>query len=94
MVRSAWDLTKYYFCGLVRLMRLTQKGQVTVPKRMREQFGLGVGVEVEFEATDLGLLIRPRKDLQAERLQAGIRAVRGTADSGLDTGAILKMTRG
>lgn len=75
-------------------MRLTQKGQVTVPKRMREQFGLGTGVEVEFEATEAGLLIRPRVDSQTERLRSGIRSIRGTADTGLDTEAILKMTRG
>lgn len=75
-------------------MRLTQKGQITVPKRMRDQFGLATGTEVEFEATEAGLLIRPRLDLQTNRLRAGIRAVRGTADSGLDTEAILKMTRG
>lgn len=74
-------------------MKLTQKGQVTVPKRMRDQFGLEVGTEVEFEATQAGLLIRPRIDLQAGRLRAGIRSIRGSADAGLDTGAILKMTR-
>jgi AbrB family looped-hinge helix DNA binding protein len=75
-------------------MKLTQKGQVTVPKRMREQFGLGTGVEVEFEATEAGLLIRPRVDSQTERLRAGIRSIRGTADAGLNTETILEMTRG
>ena len=75
-------------------MRLTQKGQVTVPKRMREQFGFWTGVEVEFEATEAGLLIRPQVDSQTERLRNGIRSIRGTADAGLDTEAILKMTRG
>jgi bifunctional DNA-binding transcriptional regulator/antitoxin component of YhaV-PrlF toxin-antitoxin module len=61
---------------------------------MREQFGLGVGVEVEFEATEAGLLIRPCIDSQAGRLRAGIRSIRGTADVGLDTETILEMTRG
>ena len=75
-------------------MRLTQKGQITVPKKMRDHFGLATGTEVEFEATEAGLLIRPRKDLETQRLRAGIRSIRGTANTGLNTEKILRMTRG
>ncbi|NBB78192.1 MAG: AbrB family transcriptional regulator [Verrucomicrobia bacterium] len=75
-------------------MRLTQKGQVTVPKRMRDQFGLKAGVQVAFESTPAGLLLRPLAAQQEESLKDGIRAIRGSADSSLSTSDILQMTRG
>ncbi len=75
-------------------MRLTQKGQVTVPKRMRDQFGLKAGVQVEFESTPAGLLLRPLAGGREEALKDGIRSIRGSADSGLSTSTILQMTRG
>lgn len=74
-------------------MKLTQKGQVTVPKRMRDQFGLKTGTEVEFESTPAGLLLRPQSAGRVDRLAAGIRAIRGTADTGLSTHSIMRMTR-
>ncbi len=74
-------------------MRLTQKGQVTVPKRLRERFGLRRGTEVEFEATDRGVLLRPASNERAERLAGRIAAVRGTADAGLGTAEIMRLTR-
>jgi len=74
-------------------MRLTEKGQVTVPKRMRDRFGLRGGVDVEFEATEAGLLLRPAGKEQGRRLAAGIHSVRGSADAGLSTDAVMALTR-
>ena len=39
-------------------MRVSERGQVTIPKRLREQFGMHHDVEVEITPTDDGLLIR------------------------------------
>lgn len=41
-------------------MRISRRGQITIPKQLRERFGLQPGVEVEVVPTDEGLLIRKR----------------------------------
>ena len=38
--------------------RVTTKGQVTIPKTIREELGLQPGDEVTFEETDEGVVIR------------------------------------
>ena len=49
---------------------LTSKGQVTIPKRIREELGLEAGAEVEFILDDDGSLrVRP-KEPPMERLRA------------------------
>ena len=39
-------------------MRISERGQITIPKHLRERFGLHPNVEVEVIPTDRGLLIR------------------------------------
>ena len=41
-------------------MRISERGQITIPKRRREQFGLNHNVEVEIIATERELLIQKR----------------------------------
>jgi AbrB family looped-hinge helix DNA binding protein len=41
-------------------MRISERGQITIPKHLRERFGLNHDVEVEITATDAGLLIHKR----------------------------------
>lgn len=47
---------------LLYLVRMTQrvgaKGQVVIPKELRERSGLGPGADVDFEAVDDGIVIR------------------------------------
>jgi antitoxin PrlF len=74
-------------------MKLTQKGQVTIPKHLRNRFGLQRGIEVEFEATDGGVLIRPALHPRADRMATAIASVRGSADAKFTTGAIMHLTR-
>lgn len=38
--------------------RVTEKGQTTIPKAMREKYGLDPGVEVRWEDTEEGILLR------------------------------------
>ena len=42
------------------MMRISQRGQITIPKRLRERFGLGPNAEVEVIPAGDGLLIRKR----------------------------------
>ena len=41
-----------------RAMRISERGQITIPKPLRERYGLTRDVEVEVTPTDDGLLIR------------------------------------
>ena len=41
-------------------MRISKRGQITIPKHLRERFGMNHNVEVEITPTERGLLIRKR----------------------------------
>jgi AbrB family looped-hinge helix DNA binding protein len=74
-------------------MRLTSKGQVTIPQAFREALGLLPQSEVEFELD--GDAVRIRKARKADgRGAAVIARMRGTATGGLTTNEIMKLTRG
>jgi AbrB family looped-hinge helix DNA binding protein len=73
-------------------MRLTEKGQVTVPIRIREQLGLHPGDEVEFVVD--GDAVRLRR--AAGSPTAGRRIVdrmRGRGDVRMSTDEIMALTR-
>lgn len=42
------------------IMRVSERGQITIPKGLRERFGLNHNVEVELTPTEGGLLIQKR----------------------------------
>ena len=41
-------------------MRISEQGQVTIPKHLRDRFGMTANVEVDITPTEQGLLIRKR----------------------------------
>ena len=41
-------------------MRISERGRITIPKSLRDQFGLHHNVEVEISPTEDGLIIRKR----------------------------------
>lgn len=41
-------------------MKIFERGQLTIPKRLRERFGLHQDVEVQITLTEHGLLIQKR----------------------------------
>ncbi len=73
-------------------MRLTSKGQVTIPLAVRERLGLVAGSEVEFDV--VGDAIRVRKAARQTRGRALVERLRGAATSRLTTDQILRHTRG
>lgn len=74
-------------------MRITSKGQVTIPQEIREALGLLPQSEVEFELD--GDSVRVRKSRRAGGRGATIVArLRGTATTRLSTDEIMKFTRG
>ena len=79
-------------------MRITSKGQVTIPIAIREKAGLMPNTEVEFSYEDGHVLLRRTrrgkdgKPTRGERLIAHMRAHPG--DIPMTTDQILKLTRG
>lgn len=73
-------------------MRMTSKGQVTIPLELRERFDLGAGAEVEVVAGDNGAIVRPAA--QASRGGDLVAHLRDQADGGLDADTVLRLTRG
>lgn len=78
-------------------MRITSKGQVTIPVRIREQAGLMPNTEVEFayEGDGKVSVLRARKTKRkgrGERIVAHLRTHRG--DLKMTTEEIMALTRG
>lgn len=48
-------------------MRITTKGQVTIPKKVRDRLGLHAGSEVEFSLEERGALLCAKKPDEASR---------------------------
>lgn len=55
-----------------KIMRISERGQITIPKQLRDRFGMGCNVEVEITPTNDGLLIRKQTASQhpVERVYA------------------------
>lgn len=77
-------------------MRVTSKGQVTIPLSIREQAGFLPGTELEFTMGDDGVVRVMRRGAQPDNLPltAAIARLRGQADAGLSTDRIMALTRG
>ena len=74
-------------------MRITSKGQVTIPIEIREKMGFLPDTEVEFEMD--GNTIRLRKTRsQSRRGKEFIARMRGKATVGMSTDQIMALTRG
>lgn len=71
-------------------MRVTSKGQVTIPQAVREHLGITPGTEVEFELDRGGARLVRRRDDHGTDLAAGMR---GRATERLSTDEIMALTR-
>jgi AbrB family looped-hinge helix DNA binding protein len=80
-------------------VRITEKGQVTIPKKVRDRAGIGPGSEVEFAVDGEVIILRKapaRKKpgmSRGEKIVAGLRGT-ATANRGLSTDEIMKLLRG
>jgi AbrB family looped-hinge helix DNA binding protein len=76
-------------------MRITSKGQVTIPAEIREKAGLLPHTEVEFQFDGNAVrIVRPKtrgKDGRGARIVAHVR---GRGDSTMTTDEIMALTRG
>jgi AbrB family looped-hinge helix DNA binding protein len=71
-------------------MRITSKGQVTIPVAIREKAGLMPNTDVEFEMQGDTVVLRPAKRLRPGKETRGQRAVRLLREAGAKSS--IKMT--
>ncbi|SDF03259.1 AbrB/MazE/SpoVT family DNA-binding domain-containing protein [Halorientalis regularis] len=72
------------------MTRVTEKGQVTIPKSIREELGIRPGDEITFVETEEGYVVR--KDVDESRFEKW-RGVADTDDTVTDRMDELRETR-
>lgn len=71
-------------------MRVTRKGQVTIPREVRRALGIHPGSDVQFRIEEQGV----RLVVDPERAANEIAEMRGAGSGELSTDEILALTRG
>lgn len=74
-------------------MKITSKGQVTIPLLIRTEFGLKPGTDVEFVAADGKVLLRPKRERQ-DPIEDWLQEATGIARGKTTTAKVMKLTRG
>ena len=73
-------------------MRLTSKGQVTIPIEIRERLGLQAGTELQFAIDGDSVRITKAREAE-ERGKTLIARLRGSGTTSMTTDEILALTR-
>jgi AbrB family looped-hinge helix DNA binding protein len=75
---------------------VTAKGQVTIPKAVRDLLGITPGSSVTFDVAEDGRVILRKEGgpAAAARPPGRFAGLRGTASAGLSTEEIMALTRG
>ena len=71
---------------------VTRKGQVTIPKPVREHLGIGPGSQIVFRRAEDGSIVLEKAE--GARQPSRFAEVLGVAGPGLSTDEIMAMTRG
>lgn len=58
---------------------VSSKGQVVIPRALRDKYRLTPGTRLEVAESDAGLVLTPQKQGRSSRRQAGWRTLRGSA---------------
>jgi AbrB family looped-hinge helix DNA binding protein len=74
-------------------MKITTKGQVTIPQHIRERLGLLPNTDVEWELRD-GVAMLKKSTGRQSRGRALIEHMRGRATVKMTTDEIMALTRG
>ncbi|WP_113241991.1 AbrB/MazE/SpoVT family DNA-binding domain-containing protein [Pararhizobium sp.] len=81
-------------------MRVTSKGQVTIPRDLRELAGIAPNSDVLFSMEGGKLTIVPKDGrqeqedrLRLERFLDSLQRLEGTGDQDIDSDALMSMTR-
>jgi AbrB family looped-hinge helix DNA binding protein len=83
--------------------RITSKGQVTIPKWIRDHLGLKPGSVVDFQYDGDGRIVlkadqvvdaKTRSDRERKRMEKALAELRGTLDLGMTTDEFMRFVRG
>lgn len=74
-------------------MKITSKGQVTIPLHIRSEFGLKPRTDVEFVAVEGKVLLRPKRR-HRDPVEDWLQEATGVARGKTTTARIMKLTRG
>jgi AbrB family looped-hinge helix DNA binding protein len=74
-------------------MKITSKGQVTIPLPIRSEFGLKPGTDVEFVAEAGKVVLRPKRK-RRDPIEDWLIEATGVARGKVTTAKIMKLTRG
>ncbi|QND38008.1 AbrB/MazE/SpoVT family DNA-binding domain-containing protein [Rhizobium leguminosarum bv. viciae] len=81
-------------------MRVTSKGQVTIPRDLRELVGIEANSEVIFSIEGGKLVLSPKNGKQEiedrgrpDRFMQTVRRLEGTGDQEIDAEDLMSMTR-
>jgi AbrB family looped-hinge helix DNA binding protein len=75
-------------------MRVTSKGQVTIPIEIRERCGIGPHTEVRFVVENGRVFIEPQQDAASRGQEAIERLQKAHLRTRLNTDQLLALTRG
>ena len=74
-------------------MRITTKGQVTIPQDIRGRLGLLPGTDVEFVISGQSVRLRKARHSRGDLGRTIVNALRGTATTRMSTKEIMALTR-
>ncbi len=75
-------------------MKITTKGQVTIPQDVRDEFGFLPNTDVEFVRDGKGGVLLKKATTPARRGAALVAGLRGRWKGALKTDEVMKLTRG
>lgn len=79
---------------MIPIMKVTTKGQISIPQKIRERFHLLPGTNVAFLPQGDAVAIRPAKGKPEMRFPRWLKNAQGSATAGLTTDEIMATTRG
>lgn len=74
-------------------VRITSKGQVTIPQAIREKYGFMPETDIEFVERDGWIGIQRADSTKRDRVDDFIEKMSGSATVGLSTDEIMRLTR-
>ncbi len=74
--------------------RVTRKGQVTIPKSVRDRLAIKPGTAVDFELAADGRVVLVKTGATRGKRRSAFARLRGSAGRGLSTDEIMALTRG
>ncbi|WP_349904089.1 AbrB/MazE/SpoVT family DNA-binding domain-containing protein [Parafrigoribacterium humi] len=74
-------------------MRITSKGQVTIPQHIRERYGFMPETEIDFVERDGMVVLETVRGRRPDAADRFVASLRGTAQSALSTDEIMRLTR-